>query len=222
MLNTNIKQFNTFFKTYYTILQVTNFLLTFIFCLIILLSSNIRIYFYSKEIYSNSIMLIAFLIFILGWAIYFLTFTLNVNLLGILYITILSFSTFLILYKMTLWFTNTIEGTFSFKFLTIIKTASYDIKLNAYHEAVNQTINILCQKNENMKTYISNLPFIKNPVFNISLNTKYHDIVSLAETKVQKGYQNYLDLQKTLNDSKSFLESFIILQKHILIFLLQD
>lgn len=94
------------------------------------------------------------------------------------------------------WYMNTVEGTFSFWFLSVIKQADLQQKLELYHQMLPDCIAAVKINNTQLGIFLEGHPEIQNPPAHTLMQTSYQAIPELLEKLLKAectAYQQRLD-----------------------------
>lgn len=105
------------------------------------------------------------------------------------------------------WYFFNIEGTFSFRFLSFEKRASFEKKLDLYKSLTSQMIDLINQKNTKLALYLEQSPRIMNPNTSIIMHTAYNAIPALAEKAIHTEVAAYEKMISNINKSANGLPS---------------
>jgi|ERR1700754_3672471 len=169
---------------------------------LLLLSDNITILILNGYINASNIMLTLFLMIIVLLSLIPLNKKSSLNILSLASLIITTGIIIITAIKLYQWFFLTLEGPINFKFITFIKTASFDTKMTYYNQLLNDKLIIIKQNNNHMALFLEKVPFIINPSYHTIMNTPLTDIHTLVAANIDNGIVDYNNMVAQSYSSK--------------------
>lgn len=173
------------------IILLLNLLLSIFTVLFILMNNNIKVTIMSYDYTGLNFIFLSLFIFIILIAIWPLT--KSVTFLSLLFLSCFLFYFF---YKLYLCFFYTIEGPITYRFISFMKLATYEDKLNHFMILLQQILNILKNDNSALVTFILNTPNIVQPSAISIMETPLNEISNLVQKNIDIATINFNELLK--------------------------
>jgi len=144
-------------STIIKIIYIFNIFLTVIISTIIAFSTNVKLLIFSQEVETQSLLVYSLVIVIILCSFYLFTTLSTNNILSYFILLCISIPLIITSIQIIQWFFITIEGPIHYRFFTIIKSATFDMKLQEYLRCVTQYILLLAGDNILLEDYLNNL-----------------------------------------------------------------
>lgn len=146
---------------------------------LLLFTPNIKIYISNTDV-SKSIVSVILIIFMILLA--FLPLKRNTTMLSIISLSLLTIGSIHSIYELIIWLNATIEGSYYYRFFTIIKTATLENKLTLYHQLIKEALSVISLNPDNMHLvqFLEKSPIIMEPYTTVINYTPYQDLKYLV------------------------------------------